>query len=107
MSTGIKSDKSSFTVGKATIVADTGVDLRNGSHAHFDELYHFSPSTPALAEVLKSLPVQPPREILQSAIDQQKATGSIEGSQLRTWFDNQGINVAFWAQLVVAIAALF
>ncbi|MNC25648.1 hypothetical protein D3C75_737450 [compost metagenome] len=106
MSTGIRSDNSTFTVGKATIVADTGVDLKNGSNGHINELNHISPTTPNLAEVLKNLPAQPPVELVQDAITRQKSTGTIEGSELRTWFDKQGINLAFWSQLAVAIAAM-
>ena len=106
MSTGIKSDNSKFTVGKANIVADVGVDLRNGSDGHIDELNHISPDTPELAEVLKSLPVQPPEELVQDAISQQKSRGTIEGSRLKAWFDKEEMSGAFWAQISVAIAGL-
>ncbi|WP_223507780.1 YecA family protein [Pseudomonas sp. BF-B-25] len=106
MSTGIRSDNSTFTVEKATIIADTGVDLKNGSNGHINELNHISPITPNLAEVLKNLPVQPPVKLVQDAITRQKATGTIEDSELRAWFDKQGVNLAFWAQLAVAIAAM-
>ncbi|MEX5591901.1 YecA family protein [Pseudomonas orientalis] len=106
MSTGIRSDNSTFIVGKATIVADIGVDLKNGSNGHINELNHISPLIQDLAGVLKSLPVQPPVNLVQDAITHQRTTGTIEGSELRTWFDEQGVNLAFWAQLVVAIAAM-
>ncbi|CRM71117.1 SEC-C metal-binding domain-containing protein [Pseudomonas sp. 25 E 4] len=107
MSTGIKSDNSAFTVGTANIVADTGVDLKNNSKAHFDELNYFAPNTPiALVNALRSLPTQPPHELVEDAIEYQKANGNIDGSRLRDWFDKQGINLSFWAQLSVAIAGL-
>lgn len=107
MSTGIKSDNSAFTVGTANIVADTGVDLKNNSKAHFDELNYFAPNTPiALVNALRSLPIQPPHELVKDAIEYQKANGNIDGSRLWDWFDKQGINLSFWAQLSVAIAGL-
>lgn len=102
MSTGIRSNNSTFTVGKATIIADTGIDLHN-SKAHIEELTHYSP---AVVEALKALPVQPPQELVQDAISQQREMGTIEKSKLKVWFDGQGINLAFWAQIAVAIAAL-
>lgn len=107
MSTGIRSNDSSFTVGKLNTVADIGIDLQNKSHAQIDELNHYAPDTPAaLIHALKGLPVQPPAELVKDAIEHQKATGSIDGSRLWDWFSKQGINVSFWAQLSVAIAAL-
>lgn len=106
MTTGIRSDNSSFTVGKATIVADVGVDLKNGSVAHIDELNYIAPNIPDLDKVLASLPVPPSPFLVQDAIAQHKATGTIEGSKLKAWFDAQGINLAFWAQLTGAITAL-
>lgn len=104
MSTGIRSNNSTFTVGKATIIADIGIDLQNHSHAHVEELIHYSPE---FAEALRALPIQPPKELVQEAIAQQKAIGTIESSKLKAWFDSQGMDVAFWINLTVAIAALF
>lgn len=107
MSTGIRSDNSSITVGKANIVADIGIDLKNKSHAQIEELNHYAPDTPpALIHAIKSLPVQPPSELVKDAIEHQKATGSIDGSKLWDWFSKQGINLSFWAQLSVAFAGL-
>lgn len=103
MSTGIRSNNSTLTVGKATIIAETGVDLQNHSNAHIDELIHYSP---AVFSALKVLPVQPPLELVQEAIAQQKSLGTIEKSKLKAWFDGQGIDLAFWVNLAVAIAAL-
>lgn len=104
VSTGIKSNNSTFTVGKATIIADTGIDLQNNSRAHIEELIHYSPD---VAMSLKALPVQPPEDLVQDAIAEQKALGTIENSKLKAWFDGQGINASFWINLTVAIAALF
>lgn len=107
MSTGIRSDNSTFTVGKATIVAETGVDLKNNSKAHIDELNFYSTDTPeALVKILMSLPVQPPHDLVVDAMEQQKAVGNIEGSKLWDWFQKQGINLAFWPQIAVGIASL-
>ena len=107
MSTGIRSDSSTFTVGKATIVAEIGIDLKNNSKAHIDELNFYSTDTSeALVTVLKQLPVQPPYELVVDALDQQKSVGSIEDSKLWDWFQKQGINLAFWPQIAVAIASL-
>lgn len=107
MSTGIRSNNSTFTVGKATIVADTGVDLQNNSKAHIDELNFYSSDTPAsLIQVLRALPVQPPHELVIDAMEQQRIKGNIDDSKLWGWFQNQGINVAFWAQISLAIASL-
>lgn len=104
MSTGIRSNNSTFTVGKATIVAETGIDLQNHSHAHIGELIHYSP---AVVDALKALPVQPPQELVLDAMAQQKALGTIEKTKLKAWFDRQGMDGAFWINLTVAIAALF
>lgn len=107
VSTGIRSDNSTFTVGKANIVADIGIDLKNKSHAQIEELNHYAPDTPAaLIHALKRLPVQPPSELVKDAIEHQKSTGSIDGSKLWDWFSKQGINLSFWAQLSVAFAGL-
>lgn len=103
MSTGIRSNNSTFSIGKATITAETGIDLQNNSHAHVNELIYYSPE---VALALQALPVQPPQEIVQDAINQQKATGTIEKSKLKSWFDSQGLNAAFWLNLAVAIAGL-
>ncbi|CRM94483.1 SEC-C motif [Pseudomonas sp. 22 E 5] len=103
MSTGIRSNNSTLTVGKATIIAETGVDLQNNSHAHIDELIHYSPT---VFSALQALPVQPPLELVKEAIAQQKSTGTIERSKLKAWFDGQGMDLAFWVNLTVAIAAL-
>lgn len=107
MSTGIRSDSSTFTVGKATIIAEIGIDLKNNSKAHIDELNFYSTGTPeALVKILMQLPVQPPHNLVVDAMEQQKSVGSIEDSKLWDWFQKQGINLAFWPQIAVAIASL-
>ena len=108
MSTGIRSNNSTLSVGKATIIADVGVDLID-SRARIDELNHYSPLTPSLAEVLGKLPVQPPEELVREAIAQLKSGASIEAlddSKLKKWFMDQGLNIGFWAQIAVGLASI-
>lgn len=111
MSTGIKSDNSSFTAGKATIIADVGVDLANKSVAHIDEFVHIAPDTPKLAEILSNMKVAPPPELVKEAVASVKQAGSIEvldKSRIKKWCAEQGVNTALWAQLVttIGVAAL-
>lgn len=107
MSTGIRSNNSTFTVGKATIVAETGVDLQNNSKGHIDEYEFYSPDTPAsLIQALRALPAQPPHELVVDAIEQQKIKGNIDDSKLWGWFQKQGIDMSFWVQISLAIASL-
>ena len=107
MSTGIRSDNSSFTVGRATIVADVGIDLRNNSEAHIEELKFYASEIPdVLLKVLNKLPAQPPHDLVVEAMEQQKLVGNIDSSKLWGWFQKQGINLAFWPQIGVAIASL-
>lgn len=105
MSTGIRSTDSEFTVGKANIVANVGLDMVR-SKAHIDELNHVSPEVKDLEGVLKAMAVRPPEELITSAVEEVKSAGSTEGlsyTKLKQWCDQQGVNAGMWAQLVAAI----
>ncbi|WP_105948345.1 SEC-C metal-binding domain-containing protein [Pseudomonas sp. LLC-1] len=105
MSTGIRSTDSQFTVGKANIVADVGVDLVR-SKARIEELNHIATDVPDLESLLKAMVVRPPEDLIQDALEQTKKEGSTEGlsyTKLKQWCDKQGINAALWLQLATAI----
>ncbi|MFV3326740.1 YecA family protein [Pseudomonas sp. NY15372] len=105
MSTGIRSTRSTFTVGKANIVADIGVDLTD-SHAHIEELNHVVPNVLGVDEFLKGLGVAPPKEILDEAFREVRSSGTtetLEHSRLKTWCMEQNINAGLWVQLAGAI----
>lgn len=105
MSTGIRSTDSEFTVGKANIVADVGVDMLR-SKGRIEELNHVATDAPDLESLLKAMAVRPPEDLIQDALDQTKKEGSTEGlsyTKLKQWCDKQGINAALWLQLATAI----
>jgi hypothetical protein len=107
-STGFRLTNSEVVIGKATIVADTAFDMVD-SKARVEELLHVAPYTPELSAVLSKLPVQPPEELVREAITQLKESGNVEDlekSKLKKWFSDQGINMAFWAQLAIGLASI-
>lgn len=108
MSTAIRANNSELKIGTANIVADVGVDMVD-SKASVDVYNFYGAQTPALAEILKNLPAQPPAELVKEAIAQLKAGGSpadLEDSKLKKWFKDQGINMAFWASFAVSLASI-
>lgn len=108
MTTGIRSKNSELKIGTANIVADVGVDLVD-SKASIEVYNFYSTQTPALAEILKNLPAQPPVELVKEALAQLKAGASaedLESSKLKKWFKDQGINMAFWANFAVSLASI-
>lgn len=107
MSTGIRAEGSSFTVGKAKIIADVGVDMVN-STGHVDDYEFYDVKAPDLAKLLRDLPERPPVELVSEAVEQVRSGNKaedLETSRLRKWCKDQGINAAFWAQLAVAIVS--
>lgn len=110
MSTGIKSDNSTFTIGKARIVADVGIDMVN-SVAHIDDYTFLSTSAPDLHKILRGMQKVPPPELISeamSAVNSSKDSNVIQKSRLKKWATEQGLNASLWLQLsaAVAIAAL-
>ncbi|WP_296257680.1 MULTISPECIES: YecA family protein [unclassified Pseudomonas] len=110
VSTGIKLDDSTFTVGKATIVADVGIDAKNKSHAHAEEFLHIAPEvSPELMQILQRFQINPPRDVLAEAwsdVQRSKSPKILEKSKLKAWILEQGLGVAFWAEIAVAIAGI-
>lgn len=108
MSAGIRAHGSTFTVGKAKIVADVGVDMVN-STGHIDDLEFYAATAPALAELLKGMTIRPPKELVDEAIELAKKDGSqkaLESSGLRGWCKDQGLTAAFWMELAASIAGV-
>jgi hypothetical protein len=109
MSTGIKSDNSSIKIGSANIAAEVGIDASNRSEVAVDKFNFVDAKAPDLASVFEAMGATPPADLMERSVKSAKASGAIdvlERSELRTWFDRQGINAAFWAQMVAAIAAI-
>lgn len=110
VSTGIKLDNSTFTVGTATIVADVGVNATNNSYAHADDFLHVAPDvSPELMQILQRFRIKPPKDVLDQALSdlkQSKSPEVLEKSKLKTWFLEQGLGVSFWAEFAVAIAGI-
>ncbi|MFG0505987.1 SEC-C metal-binding domain-containing protein [Pseudomonas putida] len=108
MSAGIRAHGSTFTVGKAKIVADVGVDMVN-STGHIDDLEFYAATAPALAELLKGMTKRPPKELVDEAIELAKKDGNqkaLESSGLRGWCKDQGLTAAFWMELAASIAGV-
>jgi hypothetical protein len=110
MGTGIKSNNSTFTVGKARIIADVAVDLQNQSNGHIEDLVHLDPRTSvALAEVLLKFELTPPKEFLDEALVQLRAARSVEPlekSRLKAWCFEQGLTVAFFVEFAASLLSI-
>ena len=110
MSTGIKSDNSFLKIGKATIVADVGVDIKNQSDVAIDT-YVFVKSDNQAASLIKllKLPDEVPHDVLQEAVNELNETQSVaclEKSRLKAWLFENGYDSAFWAGLVIQFGTM-